>query len=70
MLYQLADHAPKVLTHGLLPQRVGEGNLPHNMGKNLRRKLGNDAADPRYIFADLRVGYWIVEPDAEAQDQE
>ena len=59
MLYQLADHAPNVLTHGLLlqrvwePQRVGEGNLPHNVVKNLRRKLGNYAADPRYIFADL-----------------
>ena len=63
MLYELAVHAPRVLTHGVLlhrvwgPERLGEGWLLRNVVKKLRRKLGDDAADPRYIFTEPRVGY-------------
>ena len=63
VLYQLAAQAPNVLTHGLLlrrvwgPERVGEGWLLRNVVKKLRRKLGDDAADPRYIITEPRVGY-------------
>lgn len=41
-----------------------------NVVKNLRRKPADNASDPRYIFTDLWTGYWVAEPDAEAQDQE
>ena len=63
VLYQLAAQAPNVLTHGLLlrrvwgPEHVGEGWLLRNVVKKLRRKLGDDAADPRYIITEPRVGY-------------
>ena len=66
MLHQLAAQAPRVLTRSLLlqrmwgPERVGEGNLRRNVVKNLRRKLGDDAADSRYIFTEPRLGYWTA----------
>ena len=52
-----------MLTHGLLlqrvwgPKRTREGWLLRNVVKVLRRKLGDDAADPRYIATEPRVGY-------------
>ena len=72
VLYQLAVHAPNVLTHGLLllwvwwPERVGEGWLLRNVVKVLRRKLGDDAAEPRYIFTEPRVGYWMPAGEGES----
>ena len=69
VLYQLAVQAPRVLTRGLLvgrvwgPERVGEGSLLRNVVKNLRRKLGDDAANPRYVFTEPRVGYWMAAGD-------
>ncbi len=63
VLYQLTVHAPRTLTHAVLlqrvwdPGRVGEAWLVRNVVKLLRRKLGDDAADPRYIFTEPRVGY-------------
>ena len=75
VLYQLAVQAPKVVTHGLLLQRVwgleqvGKGWLLRNVVKMLRRKLGDDAASPRYILTEPRVGYWMAvgETDADAE---
>ena len=67
VLYELAVHAPRVLTHGALlqrvwePERVGEAWLVRNVVKRLRRKLGDDAADPRYILTEPRVGYRMAE---------
>ena len=63
VLYELAVHAPRVLTHQVLlqrvwgPERVREGWLLRDVVKRLRRKLGDDAADPRYVFTEPRVGY-------------
>ena len=63
VLYELAVHAPRTLTHAVLlqqvwgPERVGESWLVRNVVKRLRRKLGDDADDPRYIFTEPRVGY-------------
>ena len=74
VLYQLAAQAPKVLTHGLLlsrvwgPERATEGWLLRNVVKKLRRKLGDDAADPRYIITEPRVGYRMAAGHAEAKD--
>ena len=63
VLYELAVHAPRVLTHAVLlqrvwgPERVGEAWLVRNVVKRLRRKLGDDAQNPRYIITEPRVGY-------------
>ena len=63
VLYELSVHAPRVLTHAVLlqrvwgPERVGEAWLVRNVVKRLRRKLGDDADNPRYIFTEPRVGY-------------
>ena len=63
LLYELAVQVPRVLTHGPLlqrvwgPERMGEGSLLRNVVKKLRRKLGDAAADPRYIITEPRVGY-------------
>ncbi len=76
VLYQLAAQAPNVLTHGLLlrrvwgPEHVGEGWLLRNVVKKLRRKLGDDAADPRHIFTEPRVGYRMAVGEREADSEQ
>ena len=71
VLYQLAAQAPRVITHGLLIQRVwgpergGEGSLLRNVVRKLRRKLGDDAADPKYIVTEPRVGYRMAAGEGE-----
>ena len=63
LLYELAVHAPRVLTHGYLlqrvwgPERVGEAWLVRDVVKRLRQKVGDDARNPKYIFTEPRVGY-------------
>ena len=63
VLYELAVHAPRVLTHRVLllrvwgPQRVGDAWLVRDVVKRLRRKLGDDAGSPMYILTEPRVGY-------------
>ena len=63
VLYELAVHAPRTLTHTMLlqrvwgPERVGEVWLLRDVVKRLRRKLGDDADNPRHIFTEPRVGY-------------
>ena len=63
VLYELAVHAPRTMSHAVLlqrvwgPERVGEAWLVRNVVKLLRRKLGDDADDPRYILTEPRVGY-------------
>ena len=63
VLYELAVHAPRVLSHAVLlqrvwgPERVGEPWLVRDVVKRLRRKLGDNALSPRYIFTKPRVGY-------------
>ena len=63
LLYELSVHAPRVLTHAVLlqrvwgPERVGEAWLVRDVVKRLRRKLGDSAGSPRYINTEPRVGY-------------
>ena len=63
VLYELAVHAPRVLSHAMLlqrvwgPERVGETWLLRDVVKRLRRKLGDNADDPKYIATERRVGY-------------
>jgi two-component system KDP operon response regulator KdpE len=68
ILYELASHAGMVLTHGQILQRVwgpeysGETELVRSFIRNLRRKLGDEARNPRYIFTEPQVGYRMASP--------
>ncbi len=70
VLYGLAAHAPRVLTHAVLLQRVwgpewvGKSWLVRDVVRRLRSKLGDDAADPRYIVTEPRVGYRMAVGEA------
>ena len=63
LLYELAVHAGRVLTYDVLlrrvwgPERTGEPWLVREVVQRLRRKLGDDAGNPTYIFTQPRVGY-------------
>ena len=63
VLYELAVHSPRVLTHSVLlhrvwgPERIGDAWLLREVVKRLRNKIGDDAANPKYIFTEPRVGY-------------
>ena len=68
LIFELSINAGRVLTHDQLLQRVwgteysGEGHLVRVFVGNLRRKLGDDARNPRYIFTEPRVGYRMAKP--------
>ena len=53
------------MTHEQLLRRVWSQDSTGGSGpvraivKRLRRKLGDDADDPTYIFTKRRVGYWM-----------
>ena len=63
LLFELSVHAGRVLGNEHLLQRVwGMGHAGHSGPirtaiKNIRRKLGDDADSPIYIFNKPRVGY-------------
>ncbi len=65
----LARHAGKVLTYDFIMKelwgpRAGADNqiLRVNMA-NIRRKIEDNPAEPRYLFTEVGVGYRIAEPD-------
>jgi PAS domain S-box-containing protein len=68
ILYELATHAGRVLTRDQLLQRVwgweyeGEAGLLRSFIVLLRRKLGDDARNPRFIFTEPGVGYRMSKP--------
>ena len=70
LLQELAMNAGRVLTHRNLLQRVwgqtnpGKPQVIRTHLTRLRRKLGEDGENPRYIFAEPRVGYRMERPDA------
>lgn len=63
LLYELSVNAGRVMSHDQLLQRVwgmevlGDSRLVRSFVKKLRRKLGDDAQNPTYIFTESRVGY-------------
>ena len=63
LLFELAMNAGRVVTFDALLDRVwglgrsGERGSVRTYVKRLRRKLGEDADSPKYIFAEPRVGY-------------
>ena len=67
LLAELSKEAGRVVPHERLLRRVWSPAKPGNLRvlrthlMRLRRKLGEDAADPKYIFAEPRVGYRMPE---------
>ena len=63
LLFELSVNGGQVLTHGQLLQRVwglkssGDARVIRTHLRRLRRKLGEDANCPQYIFTEPRVGY-------------
>ncbi len=75
LLAELSANAGRVLTHELLLGRVWGQDNPEGSGpvrtvvRRLRRKLGDDAAQPTYIFNKRRVGYWMKKGETPDQYQ-
>ena len=69
LLRVLSLNAGRVLTYDSLLRQVwengGKGNTQpvRDFMKKLRRKLGDDAAKPTWIFNERRVGYRMPRPD-------
>ena len=77
LLVELSVHAGLVLTHDHLLQRVwglgssGDSRPVRTAVKNLRRKLGDTAGSPTYIFTEPRVGYRMAMGEGpEGEEQE
>ena len=75
LLFELSVNAGSVLTFDHLLERVwglkksGTRRNLRSYVKRLRRKLGDRADSPRYIFPEPRVGYRMGQPDAPAEDR-
>ena len=69
LLRVLSRNAGRVSTYEALLRQVwggrrnGDSELVRTFVKNLRRKLGDDAASPAYIVNERRVGYRMARPD-------
>ena len=74
LLAELATSAGQVLTYERLLERVwgkrGGGDLRpmRAVVARLRRRLGDNADRPNYVFTEPRVGYWV--PAGEGQGEE
>ena len=68
LLYELSTSAGRVQTQNELLQRVwgpeysGESQLLRAYVKSLRKKLGDDARNPKYVFTEHGVGYCMPKP--------
>ena len=73
-LVELSANAGRVVTHEQLLRRVwglqaGDDVRPMRTAINsIRRKLGDDAANPTYIFTEARVGYRMARPEPPDND--
>ena len=74
LLAELAANAGRVLTYERLLDRVwgkrdgGDLRPMRAIVSKLRRRLGDDADHPTYIFTEPRVGYWV--PGGEGSGEE
>lgn len=65
----LGKYAGKVLTYDFLIKEIWGPNMENNNRilrvnmANIRRKLEQNPAQPRYIFTEIGVGYRMVDPD-------
>ncbi len=68
LLLELAINAGRVLTHEHIlhavwgPEYSGESELVRSFVRNLRKKLRDDARNPRYILTEPQVGYRMTRP--------
>ena len=68
LLLELAKNAGRVLTHDQIlhnvwgPEYSGENELVRSFIRNLRRSLGDDSRNPRYILTEPQVGYRMARP--------
>ena len=68
LLAELAAAAGRVLTHEQLLRRVwgplyaSDARIVRQYVKEVRHKLGDDAARPKYIFTEPGVGYRMAKP--------
>ena len=75
MLVELSANAGRPLTHEHLLQRVwgpdkGEDSAPvRNIVRRLRRKLGDAADNPGYIFAEPTVGYRMEKGEGQEPEE-
>ena len=75
LLCELAANAGRVLSHDQLLQRVwgltnsGGSGPVRTVVKNLRRKLGDDADNPTYIFNEPRVGYRMAKGETQVTEE-
>ena len=73
LLFELSVNAGRVLTHDHLLRRLWGSKAPSDLAslrthlRRLRRKLGEDASNPTYFFAEPRVGYRMAKSDAQAE---
>ena len=69
LLVDLCKHAGRVRTHAELlrtawgPAHPGRSGAVRTVIKQLRRKLGDNADQPSYIFSEPRVGYRMAQPE-------
>ncbi len=74
LLVELAAHAGRVLSHTDLLQRVwgpghsGRPGAVRTVVKNIRRKLGDDAGAPTWIFSEPRVGYRMAKAETDEDE--
>jgi len=65
----LAKHAGKVLTYDYImkelwgPRAGGDNQILRVNMANIRRKIEDNPAEPKYLFTEIGVGYRIAEPD-------
>ena len=68
LLFELSTAAGRVLTHEQILRRVwgplyaSDARIVRQYVKEVRHKLGDDAARPTYIFTEPGVGYRMVKP--------
>jgi PAS domain S-box-containing protein len=68
ILHQMATHAGRPLSYEHLlrqvwgPEYSQETELVRSFIRNLRRKLGDDAQNPRFILTERQVGYRMPKP--------
>ena len=75
LLAELAAEAGRVVSHDRLLRRVWSPGKPGNLRvlrthlMRLRRKLGDDASNPKYILAEPRVGYRMAKGETTEPDE-
>ncbi len=63
VLYELAVHAPRALRPAVLlqrvwgPERLSKAWLLRDVVKRLRRKLGDNGSNPKYVITEPGAGY-------------